>query len=74
MTNKRKTIDMKKIVALCVMSLIMLSSCNKQYTCTCVLTGTTIVKKYTLYNTKKKATKNCNNLNSSTQTCTLEVY
>ena len=65
---------MKKTVVISILAFTILSSCNKQYTCTCVETGTIVVKKYTIYNTKRKATKNCNNLNSSAQSCTLEVF
>ena len=65
---------MKKKISVLLLALYILSSCNKQYTCTCVLTGTTIVEKNTLYNTKRKATKNCNSLNSPSKSCKLEVY
>ena len=71
---KTNYLHMKKIFILGVFGLTFLSSCNKAYTCTCVVTGTVDVEHYTLYNSKKKATKMCNSHNDSGHSCVLEAY
>lgn len=65
---------MKNILILIVFVTYFLTSCNKRYMCTCTIIGTTEVNTYDLYNSKRKATKNCNNLNSSTKSCVLEAW
>lgn len=70
---KPKPQFMKKVIfALSVVALVGASSCNKAYTCTCTLTGTS--NGYTIQNeaipstTKSNATTTCNTWQTSQQT------
>ncbi len=65
---------MKKIFVIAALGLTYLCSCNKQYTCTCTVNGTVDVDTYTMYNSKRKATKLCKGYTSSVRTCVLEAY
>ncbi len=65
---------MKKIFVLSVLAISYLTSCNKQYICTCTVNGTVNVETYILYNSKRKALKNCNKTSNSEKTCVLEAY
>lgn len=65
---------MKKIAIGIVIGFAFLTSCNKQYRCTCTVTGTVNVEHYTLYNSKKKATEMCNSHNDAEHSCVLEAY
>jgi len=65
---------MKKILVFSILALSYLTSCNKQYICTCTVIGTVEVESYYMYNSKRKALKNCNKVSSSTTSCVLEVY
>lgn len=65
---------MKKIIVFAVIAISYLTSCNKQYTCTCAINGTVEVETYTMYNSKRKSEQNCKKLEGTTKTCVLEVY
>ena len=65
---------MKKAFVVAVVGISFLTSCNKQYTCTCTDNGTVNVEYYTLYNSKRKSTKLCKGYSSPTKTCVLEAY
>ena len=65
---------MKKIFILVVLAISYLTSCNKQYICTCTINGTVKYENYIIYNSKRKALKNCNKSTNSERTCVLEAY
>ncbi len=65
---------MKKIFIFSILAISYLTSCNKAHYCTCTINGTVDTETYTLYNTKRKAIKNCNKTTNSERTCYLEAY
>ena len=65
---------MKKFYLFGILFSLVLSSCTKEYICTCTITGTVKIESYKVYNTKRKATKNCEAASNSTQSCVLESY
>ena len=48
------------------------SSCKKTHTCTCVVSGTSVVYPFTVKQTKKDATTSCNAMQVGGITCTLK--
>ncbi len=65
---------MKKILLLvAVVSALSVTSCKKDYTCTCTYTSGSYnyTSVYTVHNTKKKATDACTALATSGETCSI---
>ena len=57
---------MKKIVLFLGLGLISLTACNKEYTCSCVITGTVKNLDRKIYATKKQSSERCNALTGDT--------
>ena len=59
---------MKKFFLFLGLGFISLAACNKEYTCSCVVSGTIKSKDAKMYNTKRKSQENCNALTGDTIT------
>jgi hypothetical protein len=59
---------MKKVFLFLGLGFISLTACNKEYTCSCVVSGTVKSKDAKLYNTKRQSKENCDALTGDTIT------